>query len=99
MTGRADSSLVAARQHRGHDALSRLNEHLQGRDFLLGVFSIADIAVFAYTHVSADAGISLDEFANVSRWIARVQAQPRFISDFVPYPANAVPTVSRSIYD
>jgi len=99
MTGRADSSLVAARQHRGHDALSRLNEHLQGRDFLLGAFSIADIAVFAYTHVSADAGISLDEFANVARWIAQVQTQPRFINDFVPYPANAVPTVSRSIYD
>ena len=59
--------------------------------FCLGVFSIADIAVFAYTHVSADAGISLDAFANVSRWIARVRAQPRFINDFVAYPANAVP--------
>jgi hypothetical protein len=36
---------------------------------------------------------------NVSRWIAHVQTQPRFINDFVPYPANAVSTVSRSIYD
>jgi len=44
-------------------------------------------------------GSAPEGFANISRWIARVQAQPRFISDFVPYPANAVPTVSRSIYD
>jgi glutathione S-transferase len=99
MTGRADPSLVAARQQRGRDALARLDEHLRERDFLVGAFCIADIAVFAYTHVSADAGIALDEFANVSRWIAHVKTQPRFIDDFVPYPANAAPTVSRSIYD
>jgi hypothetical protein len=51
---------------------------------------------FRATRVGA---ISLDEFVNVSRWIAHVQTQPRFINDFVPYPANAVSTVSRSIYD
>ena len=99
MTGRGESSLVAARQQRGRDALARLNEHLQERDFLAGSFSIADIAVFAYTHVSADAGISLDDYKTVRRWIGQVEAQPRFINDFVPYPANALPTVSRSIYD
>ena len=99
MTGRGDPALVAARQERGRDALGRLNAHLDGRDFLAGAFSIADIAVFAYTQVSAEAGISLDDYKTVRRWIAQVQAQPRFVNDFVPYPANALPTASRSIYD
>ena len=70
---------------------------LPGRD--RSAVSIADIAVFAYTHVSAEAGISLDDYKTVRRWIGQVEAQPRFINDFVPYPANALPTVSRSIYD
>jgi glutathione S-transferase len=99
MTKRADPSLVAARQKRGRDALSRLNEHLHERDFLAGPFSVADIAAFTYTHVSADAGISLDDYKAVQRWITQVEAQPRFVNDLVPYPTNALPTVSRSIYD
>ena len=99
MTKRADPSLVAARQGRGRHALARLNEHLHERDFLAGPFSIADIAVFAYAHVSANAGISLDDYQTVRRWIMRVEGQPRFVNDFVPYPANALPTASRSIYD
>jgi glutathione S-transferase len=99
MTGRGEPSLIAARQERGRNTLARLNEHLHGRDFLAGSFSIADIAVFAYTHVSAEAGISPDDYANVLRWIEEVAAQPLFVNDFVPYPANALPAVSRSIYD
>jgi glutathione S-transferase len=69
------------------------------REFLLDSFSIADIAVFAYAHAASEAGLALDDHPAVTAWVSRVQAQPRFVNDLVPYPANAMPGVSRSIYD
>ncbi|MCZ8063017.1 MAG: glutathione binding-like protein, partial [Silanimonas sp.] len=43
-------------------------------------FGIADIALFAYTHDAPAAGIALDEFPNVTQWLARVRAQPGFVA-------------------
>jgi len=99
MTGRGDEGAIASRQTRGREALTRLNEHLRRHDFLLENFSIADVSVFAYTHVAVDAGFRLEDYPDVARWVSRIAAQPRFIDDFVPYPPNALPAVSRSIYD
>jgi len=42
-------------------------------------YSIADIALFAYTHVSHDGGFPLDDFPKIRAWIERVRSQPRFI--------------------
>lgn len=61
--------------------------------------SIADLANFAYTHVAEDAGYQLADYPSVSAWLERVRAQPGFMDDLVPYPDNARPGASRSIYD
>jgi glutathione S-transferase len=99
MTGRGDASMIASQQERGREALARLNAHLTQREFLCDSFSIADIAVFAYLHVAPEAGLALDEHPAVTAWVSRVECQPRFVNDMLPYPANATPDMSRSIYD
>jgi glutathione S-transferase len=43
------------------------------------VYSIADIALFAYTHCAADGGFELARYPAVSAWLARVRGQPGFV--------------------
>jgi glutathione S-transferase len=62
------------------EALRLMDEHLRGREwFVAGAMSLADICLFAYTHVAGDAGIDLGDFAHVLQWVERVKAQPRFV--------------------
>lgn len=99
MTGR-DPELVPTRRELGESALAMLEARLRGRSYLVSEScSIADLANFAYTHVAEDAGYQLAEYPSVSAWLDRVRAQPGFIDDLVPYPDNARPGASRSIYD
>jgi len=99
MTGR-DPSVVPAKLALGRSALEMLDAHLDGRSFLVGdACSIADVSCFAYTHVAGDAGYELAEYPHVTAWLERVRALPGFVDDLVPYPANARPGASRSIYD
>lgn len=99
MTGR-DPALAAARFPVGEAALAVLEEHLATRSFLVGErCSIADVSVFGYTHVAPDAGYELERYPSVGAWLGRVRAQPGFVDDLVPYPENARPGASRSIYD
>jgi glutathione S-transferase len=99
LTGR-DPELVPARLALGRTALEMLEAQLDAHDWLAGDrASIADIGNFAYTHVAPDAGYDLGAYPAVAAWIARIEALPRFMDDFVPYPANARPGRSRSIYD
>ena len=44
-----------------------------------GSFSIADIALYAYTHVAPDGGFDLGPFRNVRAWLERVEAVPGFL--------------------
>jgi len=53
--------------------------HLAKHNFFVGDYSIADIALFAYTHVSHEGGFPLADFPKISAWIERVQAQPGFV--------------------
>jgi glutathione S-transferase len=48
-------------------------------DFFVGNYTIADIALFAYTHVSDEGGFPLDDFPKIRDWIERIKAQPAFI--------------------
>jgi glutathione S-transferase len=80
-------------------ALGVLERGLDGSHFLAGAYSVADISAFAYTHVAHEGGIELAPFPAVRRWLARVEARPPFIDDLEPYPPNAWPGRSRSIYD
>jgi glutathione S-transferase len=62
---------------RGNEALRVLEQGLTGKRFLVGEkFSLADIALFAYTHVAEQGGFSLQEYPAIRRWIANVQAEP-----------------------
>jgi glutathione S-transferase len=56
-----------------------IEDHLSKHEFLVGDYSIADIALFAYTHVSHEGGFPLDDFPTIRAWIGRVKAQPEFV--------------------
>jgi glutathione S-transferase len=56
-----------------------MEDHLSKSDFFVDDYSIADIALFAYTHVSHEGGFPLANFPRIRGWIERVQAQPGFI--------------------
>jgi glutathione S-transferase len=90
----------ARRRHAGaHEALRILDRHLADRTFLVGDrYSIADIAVFAYSHVAEEAGVDPSGYPSFLAWLARIRAQPRFVDDLEPYPPNAAVLAGRSIY-
>jgi len=65
---------------RGNAALGVMETHLKTRDWFAGnAYSIADIALYGYTHVAADGGFDLSKYPAVTKWLARVKAQPRHI--------------------
>ncbi len=71
-------------RERGHQALKVMEQHLATRRFFIGDrYSIADIALFAYTHVAGSGGIDLQPYPAVRRWLEEVRSQPRY----VPMPA------------
>jgi glutathione S-transferase len=64
----------------GRAALGVMDTHLKGRRFFVAErYSIADIALYAYTHVAHQAELDLAPYANVGAWLARVAAQPRHV--------------------
>ncbi len=68
---------IPEKQRRGHQAMGVMEQHLTSRDFFVGGrYSIADIALFAYTHVAEEGGFALSAYPAVSAWIERVQSQP-----------------------
>ena len=70
---------LAVRRDGGWAALTVMEGHLTKNDFFVIDSSIADIALFAYTHVSHEGGFPLEDFPNIRSWIERVKAQPDFI--------------------
>jgi glutathione S-transferase len=65
----------------GYDALGVMEGHLKVRDFFVGDrYTIADVALYAYTHVAGEGGFDLAGFPAVRAWLERVAAQP----DHVP---------------
>lgn len=73
------TALLASKRDGGQAALKIMEDHLSKSDFFVDDYSIADIALFAYTHVSHEGGFPLDNFPRIRSWIERVQAQPGFI--------------------
>ena len=66
---------------RGHQSLGVMERHLGGRTFFVDdVYSIADIALYAYTHAADEAGFSLDDYPNAQSWVERVAAQPGHVA-------------------
>ena len=65
----------------GEAALQLMDEHLANRDWLVGAaITLADIALYPYTHVAEDGGFRLADYPNIRRWIARVEATPGWMA-------------------
>jgi glutathione S-transferase len=68
-------------QERGHRALGVMEQHLAREPFLAaGRYTVADVALYAYTHCAADGGFDLDRYPSVRGWLARVRSQPRHVA-------------------
>ena len=62
-------------------ALAVMERHLQQQAFFAGdAYSLADIALFAYTHAAEDGGFDLSSYAHIVEWMQRVRAQPGFVA-------------------
>ncbi len=95
-----DDPEAVRRKNAALDVLQILDDHLAANEFLAaGRYTVADIAVYAYSHRADEAGIDLAPYANLRAWFARVEAQPGYMEDVEPYGANAAPGKGRSVYD
>jgi glutathione S-transferase len=64
------------KEHWGNRALAAMNDHLESRRFLVAdLYTIADIALYAYTHVAEDGGFDLDRYPAIGPWLERVASQ------------------------
>ena len=99
MTGRTDDETPLLLD-KGRCALAQLDRRLEGRDWVaVDAPTIADVALFGYAHVADDAGFDLTAHPAIAAWLDRVRALPAYVNDLIPYPPNARPGASRSIYD
>ena len=68
-------------RRRGEHALAVMDDHLKREPyFAAGRYTIADIALFAYTHVADEGEFDLSRYPSIQAWIARVKAQPGHIA-------------------
>jgi glutathione S-transferase len=71
-------------RERGYAALDVMEKHLQSQPFFVASgYSVADIALFAYTHTAAAGGFELERYPNILAWLQRVRATPGFVSQTV----------------
>ena len=73
--------LVPEWHDKGRAALGVMDSHLSSSDWFAGnAYSIADIALYGYTHCAAEGGFELNEYPAISAWLKRVAAQPDHIT-------------------
>jgi glutathione S-transferase len=72
---------LAAKRAGGERALNAIERHLAaGNDYLVaGRYTIADIALYAYTHVADEGGFDLSEYPAIGPWLDRVASQPGYV--------------------
>lgn len=74
-------AMIPAKRIAGEDALALMDEHLAARDWFVGPsVTLADIALYAYTHVAEAGGFRLRERKNVCAWLDRVAALPGYVA-------------------
>ena len=77
----AQRALLPSKRQGGEAALKLMDEHLAERPFFVADrFSLADIALYAYTHVAEGGGFDLSRYPHVQAWLHRVASQPGHIS-------------------
>jgi len=76
----AQGAQIPARRAAGDAALKLMDAHLETRAFLVGDrLTLADIALYAYTHVAGEGGFTLGDYPHVGAWLDRVAAQPGYL--------------------
>jgi glutathione S-transferase len=81
-SGRAEAfaDRIEERRAAGYRALDAMERRLDGRDFLVGASpTLADIALYAYTHVAPEGGFDLSGYAAIRSWLGRVAAMPQHV--------------------
>jgi glutathione S-transferase len=77
----AQRAMLPAKRAAGQVALALMDEHLAARDYFVGEgLSLADIALYAYTHVAGEGGYRLGDYPAVQAWLARVAATPGYVA-------------------
>ena len=72
---------MPGKRQAGNAALKLMDEHLEGREWFVGEsITLADICLFAYTHVAGDADFDLQRYPNVCIWIERIKGHPRYLA-------------------
>jgi glutathione S-transferase len=71
---------IPGKEVAGKAALKLMDEHLERRRFFVAEqLSLADVALFAYTHVAEEGGFDLGAFPSIGRWLGEVVAEPGFV--------------------
>jgi len=71
---------IPGKRSAGEDALALMDAHLAGREWFVGeACSLADIALYAYTHVAEASGFRLRDYGNVCAWLDRVAKLPGYV--------------------
>jgi glutathione S-transferase len=79
--GAIDPQALAERQAGGYRALDAMDNYLADREFLVGGrYTIADISLYAYTHVAGEGGFDLARYSAIHAWLERVRAQPGHVT-------------------
>jgi glutathione S-transferase len=75
-----DPREAVAKFNGGLAALEAMERHLTGREFLVGnSATIADLALYAYTHVADEGGFEIARFEAIGAWLERVRALPGYV--------------------
>jgi glutathione S-transferase len=82
--GEHSDAEIAARRAGAHAALDAMERQLERPFFVADRYTIADIALYAYTHVAAEAGLELDARPCIRAWLDRVAAQPGHVAMIAP---------------
>jgi glutathione S-transferase len=72
---------IPAKRIAGEDALALMEQELAERDWFVGdSCTLADISLYAYTHVAEAGGFRLEDYRNVCAWIRRIAALPGYVA-------------------
>jgi glutathione S-transferase len=76
----AQKHQIPVKREAGEAALKLMDDHLRGRDwFVAGHMTLADICLFAYTHVATEGGFDFLHYSRITDWLERVKGQPKYI--------------------
>ena len=94
-----DDPDAVRRRNEGREVFALLEAHLSTRTFFVEeAYTIADVAIYGYTHLAGEAGFDLEPFPFLRAWLQRIEQQPGYMEDVQPYGANASPGAGASIY-